>query len=99
MRYDLEVYRLTKSKDLYGSEIESYSKVMSLKAGIKQNTGASLINNDEKFHSNLIVFEIYNRNILLTDRIKFDGDMYKINSVNKINYKMSLEIICELIND
>ena len=99
MRYDLTVSGYTETKDSYGAVIPLYTLKYKLKAAQKVQKGQLTTNNMETFNTNIITFITYYRNILTTDRIEFEGRLYKINGYPvEIGFKEGLEVTCELIN-
>ena len=99
LRHVIKVYELTKVKESdFGSEDETYTEVMQLRAAVKYNGGAKSIDNNEVFTSYNVTFITYYRNITPTMQIEFNGDRYTIENITPINYKDGLQIICKKIN-
>lgn len=98
-KFTIEIQRLQSEKMSDGSVKEMYVNHLKLKAELKFNSGnVSLINN-EIFGSNSITFQVYKRDIILTDIIIFQSNKYAINSINPLQYSNELIINCSLINE
>lgn len=98
-KYIIEIQRLQSEKMPDGSIKEVYVEHLKLKAELKFNSGNVSIINDEIFGSNSITFQVYKRDIVLSDIIIFDGNKYAINSINPLQYSNELIINCSLINE
>ena len=98
-KYIIEIQRLQAEKMPDGSIKEVYVEHLKLKAELKYNSGNVSVINDEIFGSNSITFQVYKRDIILTDIIIFDGNKYAINSINPLQYSNELIINCSLINE
>lgn len=98
-KYTIEIQRLQSEKMPDGSIKEVYVEHLKLKAELKFNSGNVSIINDEIYGSNSITFQIYKRDLILTDIIIFDGNKYAINSINPLSYSNELVINCSLINE
>lgn len=98
-KYIIEIQRLQSEKMPDGSIKEVYVEHLKLKAELKFNSGNVSVINNEIFGSNSITFQIYKRDIILTDIIIFDGNKYAINSINPLQYSNELVINCSLINE
>lgn len=98
-KYTIEIQRLQAEKMPDGSIKEVYVEHLKLKAELKFNSGNVSIINDEIVGSNSITFQIYKRDLILTDIIIFDGNKYAINSINPLSYSNELVINCSLINE
>lgn len=99
LRYIVEVYQKTITKNEYGEETEVWNLHMTLRAEKKELTATKTLSNKEIFNSKIILFVTYYRvNIDETMRIKFKNVDYKINSIKEVGYKEGLEIEVEKIN-
>lgn len=98
-KYNIQIQRLQSEKMPDGSIKEVYVEHLKLKAELKFNSGNVSIINNEIFGSNSITFQIYKRDIILSDIIIFDGNKYAINSINPLSYSNELVINCTLINE
>lgn len=98
-KYTIEIKRLQSEKMPDGSIKEVYVEHLKLKAELKFNSGNVSIINDEMFGNNSITFQVYKRDIILTDIIIFSGNKYAINSINPLQYSNELIINCSLINE
>ena len=98
-KYIIEIQRLQAEKMPDGSIKEVYVEHLKLKAELKYNSGNVSVINDEIYGSNSITFQIYKRDIILTDIIIFDGNKYAINAINPLQYSNELVINCSLINE
>lgn len=98
-KYIIEIQRLQSEKMPDGSVKEMYVNHLKLKAELKFNSGNVSVINNEIFGSNSITFQIYKRDIILTDIIIFQGNKYAINSINPLSYSNELVINCSLINE
>lgn len=97
MRTMIQVLGVSVSKDENGSLITTFYEKYTLKAAIKFLSGTKGITNDEIFTSRNILFTVYYRDIIETDRIYYNYQQYKINSIEEIGVKEGLLIECELI--
>ena len=98
-KFTIEIQRLQSEKMPDGSIKEVYVEHLKLKAELKFNSGNISIINNEIFGSNSITFQIYKRDIILTDIIIFQNNKYAINSINPLQYSNELVINCTLINE
>lgn len=98
-KYTIEIQRLQSEKMPDGSVKEMYVNHLKLKAELKFNSGNVSVINNEIFGSNSITFQVYKRDLILTDIIIFDGNKYAINSINPLSYSNELVINCSLINE
>lgn len=98
-KYNIQIQRLQAEKMPDGSIKEVYVEHLKLKAELKFNSGNVSMINDEIVGSNSITFQIYKRDLILTDIIIFDGNKYAINSINPLQYSNELVINCSLINE
>ena len=98
-KYIIEIQRLQSEKMPDGSVKEMYVNHLKLKAELKFNSGNVSVINNEIFGSNSITFQVYKRDIILSDIIIFDGNKYAINSINPLSYSNELVINCTLINE
>lgn len=101
LRHVIKVYELTTVKEGdFGSEDETYTEVMQLRAAVKYNGGSKSIDNNEIFTSYNVTFITYYRSTITpTMRIGFNEDMYTIENISPIGYKDGLQIICKKINE
>lgn len=95
---NIEVFELNKFQTESGAETETYKLKLKLKAETKFNNNTITIENNKIVQTDRISFIVYKRDILYTDRIKFNGIDYSIISINPLSYSNELEIICEKIN-
>lgn len=98
-KFTIEIQRLQSEKMPDGSIKEVYVEHLKLKAELKYNSGNVSVINDEIFGSNSITFQVYKRDIILTDIIIFQDNKYAINSINPLQYSNELIINCSLINE
>ena len=99
MRKVITIMRLTQTKDSYGAPKDSYSDIMTLKAELVTQKGSLGVNNMEIFNTNILTFKTWFRDILTTDRVKYEGKLYKIDGIpQELGYREQLQIVCELIN-
>ena len=98
-KFTIEIQRLQAEKMPDGSIKEVYVEHLKLKAELKFNSGNVSVINNEIYGSNSITFQVYKRDIILTDIIIFDGNKYAINSINPLSYSNELVINCSLINE
>lgn len=98
-KYTIEIQRLQSEKMPDGSVKEMYVNHLKLKAELKFNSGNVSIINDEIYGSNSITFQVYKRDLILTDIIIFQDNKYAINSINPLQYSNELVINCTLINE
>lgn len=97
--FTIEIQRLQAEKMPDGSVKEMYVEHLKLKAELKFNSGNVSVINNEIFGSNSITFQVYKRDLILTDIIIFQGNKYAINSINPLSYSNELVINCSLINE
>lgn len=98
-KFTIEIQRLQSEKMPDGSVNEMYVNHLKLKAELKFNSGNVSVINNEIFGSNSITFQVYKRDLILTDIIIFQGNKYAINSINPLSYSNELVINCSLINE
>ena len=98
-KFTIEIQRLQSEKMPDGSVKEMYVNHLKLRAELKFNSGNVSVINNEIYGSNSITFQIYKRDLILTDIIIFDGNKYAINSINPLSYSNELVINCSLINE
>lgn len=98
-KFTIEIQRLQSEKMPDGSIKEVYVEHLKLKAELKFNSGNVSVINNEIFGSNSITFQVYKRDIILTDIIIFRDNKYAINSINPLSYSNELVINCSLINE
>ena len=98
MRRVLTIQRLTKVRDQYGSETDTYNDVMTLKAELVTQKGNLVKNSLELFAQSTLTFLIYYRSILFTDRVTYENQVYKIIDIDEIGFREQLKLTCELIN-
>lgn len=98
-KYIIEIQRLQAEKMPDGSIKEVYVEHLKLKAELKFNSGNVSVINDEIVGSNSITFQIYKRDLILSDIIIFQDNKYAINSINPLSYSNELVINCTLINE
>lgn len=100
MRYTIELYTLTTVKDAYGAPTETWTKTLTMRAGMKPTGGSKVIENNEKFNSRLRQWSVYYRSSIVEKmRVKFAGEWYRILSIDPVGFKEGLIINTELIND
>jgi SPP1 family predicted phage head-tail adaptor len=100
LRYDIIVKELTTSRDSNnGSVVETWTTKYSLKAKVNTKGGNKGVHNDEIFNAYTITFTCHYRDVVDTDRIEYNGNMYKILMIGEIGYREGLEIIAEKINE
>ena len=98
-KYTIEIQRLQSEKMPDGSVKEMYVNHLKLKAELKFNSGNVSVINNEIYGSNSITFQIYKRDVILSDIIIFQSNKYAINSINPLQYSNELVINCALINE
>ena len=74
-----------------------YTYQSTFKCKAVKGGGTNGITNDELFASSNIQFTTYYRTILLTDRIRFNGQDYIINNIKEIDFRSGLILECELL--
>lgn len=98
-KFTIEIQRLQAEKMPDGSIKEVYVEHLKLKAELKFNSGNVSVINDEIVGSNSITFQVYKRDVILSDIIIFQDNKYAINSINPLSYSNELVINCSLINE
>lgn len=98
-KFTIEIQRLQAEKMPDGSIKEVYVEHLKLKAELKFNSGNVSVINNEIYGSNSITFQIYKRDLILSDIIIFQNNKYAINSINPLQYSNELVINCSLINE
>jgi hypothetical protein len=100
MRYKIIVQELVVTKDANnGSMKDTYVTKYTLKAKKVRTSGVNLVQNQEIFNTNTLIFQCHYRNIVETDRILFENNNYKINNISEIGYREGLEITIEKLNE
>ena len=98
LRRTITVSRLTKVRDDYGSETDTYNDVMTLKAELVTQKGNLVKNSLELFAQSTLTFLIYYRTILFTDRVEYENQVYRIIDIDEIGYKEQLKLTVQLID-
>ena len=83
-----------------GSEFNTYAPVHKCRARMTYSGGDRVNENGDIFYSHKVMFEI--RQGLVFDelhRIFWDGDYYRILSIEKDRQNQSIKIVCEKVNE
>lgn len=91
------VNKLVTIKSEFNSNKETYSYKFKIRAEVKFNSNFIGLSNYELIQSDKIIFRVYSRPFEYTDQIIFDGNIYAISSINKLNYANEMEIIAEKV--
>lgn len=97
----IEVHSPILNQNEYGEvEDNEYEFKYKTKAQVIYNSGSKIIDNDEIFNDYKLQFivRIYH-NITETDRIKYDGKFYNIESIEKSRQYQLKKINCTLVNE
>ena len=101
MRHQIVIEQVTKTKDIYGADTDTWATYLTLKAEKKDMSGTQLINNMEVFNSKTIDFHTHFREGIDIDdmRVCYRTEYYRILSVIEVEYRKSMIIRVEKIND
>ena len=100
LKYVITIQQPITVQNEYGANGIDWKDVISTRAKAEQNSGNRQNENNEIVHTYTITFTIrYYHNITDDMRIIWNGNKYRILSINKEIYKQSATIITELIND
>jgi SPP1 family predicted phage head-tail adaptor len=100
MRYDISIQAKTVIKDDFGAETITWTTLHGLKAGVKFLSGLKLINDEEFFTEEKLIFQIhYRSDIDETCIVLFNTFKYRINFIEPIGFRQGLELICSKINE
>ncbi|MBC6365794.1 head-tail adaptor protein [Algoriphagus sp. AK58] len=92
-RYLIKVNKLTKTKDKFGHEKESYSYYASFWASKYEWQNREIFEGKNLIDSNIFIFKIYyDPNITTDDQIEFEEKTFKITGIKELGYKEGLEI-------
>lgn len=96
----IEIHKPYLHKNEYGEVEDSFEKSFSTKAQVIYNSGNRIIDNNELFTDYKVQFvvRIYHK-INETDRIKYDGNFYHIESIEKSRQFQLLKINCSIVNE
>lgn len=100
LRYSITVNSLSSVKGDYGAVTDTYTLLMTIRAGVKFVSGTKRVDEKEIFSSQVVQFTThYRHTITETCRIVFDSRKYRILSIDVIGFKEGLLINAELINE
>lgn len=100
LKYVITIQQPITVQNEYGANGIDWIDVISTRAKADYNSGNRQNENNEIVHNQTITFTIrYYHNIKDDMRIIWNGNKYRILSINKEIYKQSTTIITELIND
>lgn len=98
----IEIHRAVKRKNEFGSEEETFQKVLDLRATATQDKPNRTLDNGEIFFPGTVTFwvrHLYKKLILEGDRIRWEGKMYRIISFCPFTGDLKIRIIAERINE
>lgn len=96
----ITVVKSVNSKDSYGATTISWEDSYTTKASVVQNNGSRVVVNNEIFNSYTVEFVIrYYHLISEKDRIKWNNNLYQIESIIKDRRKNNKTIITTLVNE
>lgn len=87
-------------KNAYGEDVEQWHEVQTTRADIRQTNSSRTTTNDEIFYDftkEMIVR--YYVNVQQYDRIKYDGNTYRIISIDKDRNLQLIRLTTQLINE
>lgn len=100
LKYVITIQQPITVQNEYGANGIDWKDVICTRAKADYNSGNRQNENNEIVHNQTITFTIrYYHNIKDDMRIIWNGNKYRILSINKEIYKQSTTIITELIND
>ena len=93
-------YRLVKVKTETGSEDNTYVKDHDCRARVTYTGGDRENENGDIFYSHHVIFEI-RRGYVFNElyRIEWNGDMYRIECIEKNRHNQSIKIVASKVND
>lgn len=96
----LRFYHVIESQTMSGFKETTEVFYYTCRADRLKNKENYVVNADELFHFPHLTFKIrYNKEILATDIVVYEGDRYRITSLDKNALDNELTIIIEKIND
>jgi phage head-tail adaptor, putative, SPP1 family len=96
----IEIQAKTIIKDEYGADVETYLPFLTTRCDVRYKTGTKQLSEMEIFNDQTLEFNIrYRSGIDETMRIKFNGRLYKIVFINEIEYRKSLQIVGERLQE
>jgi head-tail adaptor len=96
----IEIWKKTLETNKYGEETETWSKSYETRARLVHDGGSRVISNDEVMFTHSKTFQV--RDYVPVgnyDRIKWEGDFYRILNIEPDRVSMNQTIKVELIND
>ena len=100
LRYMITIQRPVSTKTESGATSVTWTDVLTTRARVEHTSGSFITQNDELFHSYSKTFTIrVYHDIQDTDRISFDGKLYRILSIDKDIFEQQTIINTELINE
>lgn len=97
----IEIHSPIRRTNEFGEVEENvYKRMITTKAQVIYNSGNKIVDNDEIFNEYRIQFivRIYHK-ITETDRVKFDGKFYMIESIEKSRQYQLQKLNCRLVNE
>lgn len=94
------IARSSTSKNEFGATSNTWEDIITTKASVTQNTGNTAVVNNEIFTSYLVEFGIRSyHKVNEFDRVKWNGNIYRIESIVRDRRKNHITIISSLINE
>lgn len=96
----ITIYKRTLEKNEYGQEQENYLPYQTTRAKVTYRSGNKTVENDEIVQIYTKTFTIhYYIKIVSTDRIKWNGEYYRILSIDKQQPYNQIVVETEVINE
>lgn len=100
LHYPITIQEPTAIKDGYGANSIDWRDVISTRSQVTYNSGNRQNQNNEIIHCYTVTFTIrLYHNVNEQMRIVWNGNKYRILSINRELYKQSTTIVTELINE
>lgn len=91
----IEVQRLSRTVDDYGTETEAWTPVATLRAQLVQSSTEEFMNSFGSSAETATVFRIRYRDDLLTsDRVTYRGQSYDVKEIKELGRREGLDLRC-----
>lgn len=91
----IEIQRLSRTVDDYGTETEAWTPVATLRAQLVQASTEEFVNSFGSSAETIAIFRIRYRNDLLTsDRITCRGQAYDVKEIKELGRREGLDLRC-----
>ncbi|MBO7321961.1 MAG: head-tail adaptor protein [Bacteroidales bacterium] len=99
MRERLSFYNVEEAQSASGYKSSQEQFMFSCRAGRERTSENYVVDSGELFHSNELTFRLRQRNIKETDMVQYNGDKYRITSIDKYPMQNEMVIKIEKVNE